>query len=393
MEKYRLKDRVERMALGKVNSFSPTISPAPKDVERREIESVGRALKYYYKRGVTEFVAQKKYMGSYCDIYLHSDIDQSYIVSRNGYLITHLNREDVIGGLADLHHKFDWSEYKVILIQSELMPWSTMGKGLIDNDFSGYLDAHRTHKDYLQSSGLYDKLDKVKSSVAYRKFEAEYDPKSVKNLKKKYPSYVIRQYKAVHDLQVHDLEDYQKNIELYQRQIDHYGNVEPLSFKPFNILKMIAKDDSEVLPNDNHTYKFVNDDAMLELSINSDAELEAAVDLANGWLNQLTGEMEEGIMIKPRVAFIPNLPPAFKVRNNDYLTMIYGVDFIPDYDRYIKRRRISRKIDCSINDWMQNWELLQIPLATIDSENYHYKNLICDRILGEMETGKLDSRL
>jgi len=197
----------------------------------------------------------------------------------------------------------------------------------------------------------------------------------------------------VHDLQVHDLEDYQKNIELYQRKIDHYGNVEPLSFKPFNILKMIARDDSEVLPNDNHTYKFINDDAMLELSINSDAELEAAVDLANGWLNQLTGEMEEGIMIKPRVAFIPNLPPAFKVRNNDYLTMIYGVDFIPDYDRYIKRRRIRRKIDCSINDWMQNWELLQIPLATIDSENYHYKNLICDRILGEMETGKLDSRL
>lgn len=393
MEKYKLRSRVEKMTANKVNAFSPTISPAPKDSDSNEIESVRGAIEYYYEKGVREFVAQKKYMGSYCDIYLCAALEESYIVSRNGYVITHVDRDAVLKGLEDLHGRFDWSVYEMMLIQSELMPWSTMGKGLIDNDFFGYIDAHTTHHDYLKESGLYAKLEKVKSSDAYEEFETEYEPKAIKSLSKKYPKYVIRQYKAVHDIKVLDLENYSENIDRYKTQIEHYGAEGELSFKPFNILKRMRKDGNEEFVNDNLSYHEINEDEMLHFDINNQEDKETRIVAINKWLSALTEDMEEGIMIKPRLAFVPGLPPAFKIRNNDYLTMIYGIGFIPEYDRYIKKRRISKKVDCSINDWMQNWELLKIPHSNINSENYHYKNLMCDRILGEIEGNQLDARL
>ena len=87
------------------------------------------------------------------------------------------------------------------------------------------------------------------------------------------------------------------------------------------------------------------------------------------------------------------IPPAFKVRNNNYLTMIYGVDFIENFKRNINKRKIDSKLKCSVYDWMLNWKLVQIPYHEIHSENYKLKNLVLDRILGETDENKLDMRL
>lgn len=64
-----------------------------------------------------------------------------------------------------------------------------------------------------------------------------------------------------------------------------------------------------------------------------------------------------------------------------------------NFKRNLGKRKIDAKLKCSINDWMTNWKLLQIPYHEIHSENYKLKNLVLDRILGESIEDKLDMRL
>ena len=50
---------------------------------------------------------------------------------------------------------------------------------------------------------------------------------------------------------------------------------------------------------------------------------------------------EEGIVIKPRKTFMQGIPPAFKTRNNDYLTLIYGMDFQDRLEEQIAKCNIK----------------------------------------------------
>lgn len=86
----RLKNRIDWFCENKINAFSPTISPAPKSPERKEIESIDKAIRYFYDNGIKEVVVEKKYMGSYCDIYLNKNLEDTYFVSRNGHKIDHI---------------------------------------------------------------------------------------------------------------------------------------------------------------------------------------------------------------------------------------------------------------------------------------------------------------
>lgn len=81
----KLKNRIDWFCANKINAFSPTISPAPKAPERKEIESIDKAIRYFYLNDVKDIIVERKYMGSYCDIYLNKNLDDTYFVSRNGY--------------------------------------------------------------------------------------------------------------------------------------------------------------------------------------------------------------------------------------------------------------------------------------------------------------------
>ncbi len=389
----KLKRRIDFFCQNKVNAFSPTISPAPKSFERNEIESIYEGVSYFLKRGINEFVFQRKYMGSYCDIYLHKELRDSYFVSRNGHKITHVDMEKAWSACSNLHSRFDWSELQLVVIQSELMPWSVLGKGLIEDEFKGYLDAHQVHYNYLKNSELYQKIDIVKASEAYQEFINFKNTHSEKELKQKYASHIIRQYSALEDFKILNMEEYEEGIKTYAKQIEFFGNSEELYFKPFNILKKIYQNGNEEIVNDNLSYSQVNDDAFLHLKIENGEDFEQKIEKVYEWYHSLINEMDEGIMIKPRTAFIKGLPPAFKVRNNQYLTMIYGVNFLADYRYNMGRRKIEKKLECSINDWMINYEILRVKYSDINAENYLLKNLVLDRILGEEIESQLDTRL
>ena len=381
------------MSENKVNAFSPTISPAPKSISSDEIESIYEGLKFYFSLGIKELVLQKKYMGSYCDIYLHKEISESYFISRNGHKISYIDQDEAISACTYIHNQFDWSDKKLIIIQSELMPWSALGEGLIDNEFNAYLATQKRHHDYLSSSNLYDKIELVKNGDTFIDYVDDQNKMTNKELRSKYPNHILRQYGSLKDIRILDLKMHQKGIQRYEDQIDHYGKKASLTFEAFNILKIIYQNGREEIPNDNLSYNVVNQINCESIKLNSEEDILLNANILQEWFEKLRQDKEEGIMIKPRRAFIKNIPPALKVRNNDYLTMIYGVHFFDEMDYNIKRRKIGRKLRCSTNDWMINWELLKIPYHSINEENYFYKNLLLDRIDGEFIENKLDFRL
>ena len=392
-DKAIIKKRIDWFCKNKINAFSPTISPAPKSAERNEIESLYEGLRWFVDRGVNELLVQKKYMGSYCDIYLHKELTDSYLVSRNGYKINHLNRTQWLAALTDLHARFSWSDTAIRIIQSELMPWSTLGKGLIANEFSAYYISHQIHANYLQQSDLYTKITQIRQKPEYKAFVADAKALSSKELKDKYPNHIIRQYQSVRDMKFLDLPNYAKNISLFKKELDIFGKEAPIYFKPFNILKEIKDDGTEVFVNDNLSFQQINDDEFLHYTFADEADFEAKYPEIRAWVDKMNTNEEEGVVIKPRKAFLPAMPPAFKVRNNDYLTLIYGVDFQDRLQEQINKRNIKGKLKCSINDWAINAKLLQTPYADIHEENYEFKNLVLDRILGEEIENQLDSRL
>lgn len=392
-DKAIIKKRIDWFCKNKINAFSPTISPAPKSAERNEIESLYEGLRWFVDRGVNELLVQKKYMGSYCDIYLHKELTDSYLVSRNGYKINHLNRTQWLAALTDLHARFNWSDTAIRIIQSELMPWSALGKGLIANEFSAYYISHQIHADYLQQSDLYTKINQIRQKPEYKAFVADAKALSSKELKDKYPNHIIRQYQSVRDMKLLDLPNYAKNISLFKKELDIFGKEAPIYFKPFNILKEIKDDGTEVFVNDNLSFQQINDDEFLHYTFADEADFEARYPEIRAWVDKMNANEEEGVVIKPRKAFLPAMPPAFKVRNNDYLTLIYGVDFQDRLQEQINKRNIKGKLKCSINDWAINAKLLQTPYADIHEENYEFKNLVLDRILGEEIENQLDSRL
>ena len=389
----KLKNRIDWFCENKVNAFSPTISPAPKSPERNEIESIDKAVRYFFDNGVREIVVERKYMGSYCDIYLRKSLDDTYFVSRNGHKMDHIDIEAAKNACKELHARFDWTNLHLAIIQSELMPWSVLGQGLIENEFGGYLNVHQNHYEHLAGSDLYGKVAEVKDSEAYKTFIEDKGTLSLKDLKTKYPHHIIRQYESLSELKLPELNVYKQSIDIYEAQINHFGRQENIYLKPFNILKKVFDDGTEEFINDNLSYKDINDDEFLHLPINNEEELNDTIEKIYSWFAALEQDNEEGIVIKPRQAFIKGMPPAFKVRNNQYLTMIYGVNFHDRYGYYLYKRNIGKKLECSINDWALNRVLLSVPYNEINKENYFFKNLVLDRILGENAEAGLDVRL
>ena len=393
MDLKRLKNRIDWFCANRINAFSPTISPAPKSSQRNEIESIYEGVRYLFEQGVTEIVVQRKYMGSYCDIYLQKNLDDTYFVSRNGYLVTHIDLEQAKQACRDIYNRFDWTNLQTVIIQSEMMPWSALGKSLIDNEFIGYLNVHQNHCNHLSQSDLYAKIDAAKQSPPYSQYMDFKAAHTMKEVKEHFPAHIVRQYESLSAFKLLNMADYRKNIDIYALQIEHFGQTGDIYFKPFNILKKVFDDGSELLVNDNLSCRELNDDECLNLPIGNEEEMNRSIEMIYEWFSQLEAEKEEGIVIKPRQAFVKNLPPGFKVRNNNYLVMIYGIDFQANFDQNFQRRKITRKLECSINDWMLNWEMLKIRYVDIDKENVFLKNLVFARIMGEQVEATLDTRL
>ncbi|MCC9066225.1 hypothetical protein [Flavobacterium piscisymbiosum] len=391
---YKVRNRIDWFCTNKINDFSPTISPALKSTSKNEIESIEEAVNYYLGKGVNEFVVQKKYMGSYCTIYLKRNLEETYFVSRNGFKMDHIDVEKAIESLKELHAKMviAFPDFETILIASELLPWKVLGAGLIEKEFTGYYDALKTHNEYLKSSGLLEKLESVKKSEAFTTYLSDKKALSRKEFGSKHKSHIVRQYEALGSVKIPDLAKQEESLHVFKNQIETFGNEGEIHFKPFTILKIVTASGDETLPNSNLTYELVNDDAFLHVEFTVSGKEEKLKEIYS-FFEKLTNDNEEGIMIKPVQNYIKNLPPCFKVRNNNYLTMIYGVNFHQDFDHYLEKRNVKKKMEQSINGWEINQKMLQIPYKDLDDENYLMRLLLLKRINNEEIEKTLDPRL
>ncbi|HEU4495500.1 MAG TPA: hypothetical protein VFR70_00455, partial [Flavobacterium sp.] len=222
---YKVRNRIDWFCKNKINDFSPTISPAPKSKARNEIESIEEAVNYYLAKGITEFVVQKKYMGSYCTIYLKRNLKNTYFVSRNGFRMEHIDLEKAIDSLKGLHAKMlaNFPDFDTLLVASELLPWKILGSGLIEKEFTGYHDALQVHNNYLKFSGLLEKLASVKNGESFTAYMSDKKQLSRKEFGSRYKSHVIRQYEALAAVKIPDLDKQEESLDVFKKQIDIFG--------------------------------------------------------------------------------------------------------------------------------------------------------------------------
>lgn len=373
--------------------FAPTISPAPKNVERNEIESLYNAIKYYKDIGQSIIVIQPKYMGSYSDILLKKNINESRIYTRKGHYIDWLDSEVLINALMPLHEKFDWQKLNYVLIQAELMPWSALGEGLIEKEFDSYVYCLENHVNYLKDNNIFDFVSALKNDSNYKQYIADKDILSKKEINKKYPSHIKRQYEAWNSFNFYDLNKYSKGINTYKEQLAIFSKKSDLHFKPFNVLKYgYANEVEEINQSNLEGFCKVSDDNCFIIDFEKMSFVEA-ISHAYKFYHKLINDGAEGVMVKADQVFIEGCPPAFKVRNNKYLTMIYGVNFEHDFDYYLSRRKVGKKMKESVNQWTIAQKILEIPISEIDAANEYYQKLIELRVEAEFREVYLDSRL
>lgn len=401
---HREENRIRHAINDRVMHFSPTISPAPKREDRKEIESIWGAVDYYREHNETCLIMQPKYMGSYCDIYLHRNIEQTRFFSRKGYTIpSFVKHEDLIKAVRPLWESFfvgaDGVFLDMVIVQAELMPWSALGKGLIEREFRGYEECHQTHCDYLRETELGKEASKMFDSPEFQKFVTDRSQLSRSELKKAYPDHIVKQYEALLALRLPNVAEYQNAIDVYREQVDIYGADGELHFKPFNWLKKIYLGDyrgGEEVNEDNILgFIEVTDDPYALINLEgTDKDIQVDVENAYAVFDEWTKNQKmEGVVIKPRTVWRDDMAPMFKVRNPRYLQMIYGVQFLPEFDYYLGRRGIRKKMRCSINEWNIAQALLRIPMSEISPDNEEYVRLVTARILEEDFEATLDSRL
>lgn len=375
VQKRRTDKRVNYMMKDNISHWSCTISPAPKNIERKEIESLYSGMEYYKEKGVTDLILQPKFMGSYCAVYLYQDINDTKFFSRMGYLISHIYREKLISSVKDLHFKIIKSDVSHAIVECELMPWSALGKGLIETEYLNYYNLHLDHYNYLENSSIRKKLIQVAWSDPFLKWQQYGTDKQ----------HIQRQYESVKELLsgvLPESSQYKESINLFAQQIQKYGQIQDdFWLEPFNLVYQVV-DGEKVLNTDNKYFAEINKNKVCVLDLN---DWEKSVQKAYEYKDVLSDI--EGIMIKPLQSRILGIPHALKVRTNDYLQMIYGINFNRDYDYYLNKRHVGSKMKASVNDYY-----LHCALNTEDDMDKK-RGLLYKCLDAEIFSDTLDTRL
>jgi len=271
--------------------LGPQIAPAASD--EFDLESLTEAVNYYAEHNVTDLVFQVKKMGSRAYALWFADLETAYrfgyterlvINSRSGYRF--FDDETLVMELWTELSTIINGNASVVMLDCEVTPWRYKAEGLIQKEFDIPLNAEHQHR-------LFD-------------FNIETDDLA-----------------SVVD------------VELALNELSHHAGSEPLRIWIFDVLVF----DSPVYDKAITTYLPFFDFTTKHFSIIPTKRNYA--DLIPFLRNA------EGVVIKPRVR-LGDILPAIKVRNPNFLRLIYGAH----YDKYLsllsdrplsKKRRISHQ--------------------------------------------------
>ncbi|WP_339207133.1 metallophosphoesterase [Paenibacillus sp. FSL K6-3182] len=388
--------RLQYCSRNKINFISGTMSPADKDEAAGELESLRKGLNYFVERGVKEVVLQPKYMGSRCNVYLHADIEQCFAVSRNGYKI---NKVDLTAVYERLLQRFGSymkeNDISMLLLDGELLPWEALGEGLIEKQFKPIEKGLETELAFLKANGFEEAFGKLAHDFKESGFEKDQFHLSKGAINEKYGLAVYQNFKHVHSIleKNRPIDEHIKAYETYKRQLELYAEAGELEYKPFSLLKIVYVDGSEQLPawKTSEMYQFLTDDTFITLVL-SDAE---SYELAEKYFYTLTVDNHmEGVVIKPEMSQ-PYTVPYMKVRNKEYMSIIYGYDyrFPHKYNKLIKQKNITQKLRTSFNEYRLGQHMLAIPFAEIAPENNGYQAAVANLLFEVAKEKEIDPRL
>ncbi|MFC3746395.1 metallophosphoesterase [Paenibacillus sp. GCM10012306] len=380
----------------KVNFISGTMSPSDKDEETQELESLKQGLAHFQKRGVQQVVLQPKYMGSRCNIYLHKDREQCFAISRNGYRIKGVDLSEIYAGLYDKFRSY-MEEHKIamLILDGELLPWKALGEGLIERQFKPIETALGTELAFLQENSFEAAYHGLVAAYEASGFEQDQHRTAKSALSEKYGASMYQTYKYIHDIKASyvPLTDHQNAYDVYKRQLELYAGDEVMEYKPFAILKIVYEDGREQQPDwkTSEMYSFLSDDEAIVLDLAEQDSLEKA----EQYFSKLTFELGmEGIVIKPET-WDGSTVPYMKVRNPEYLSIIYGYDykFPHKYRKLLKQKNIARKLRTSYNEYKLGRDLLAIPFDEISPEHEGYKEIAANLLFEVAKEREIDPRL
>ena len=354
--------RLRYLKKNDIRFISGTMPPAW--ATKDNIEDIDTVFDYYRKNGIDEVIIEPKYMGSRINVYMNCEnIEESKFITRNGY-IARINDESkkvlidqLVGWREKLYSKFG-ENIKTVVIDGELLPWSLLGENLITNTFNIYRDLIEYELSELESAD-FDKNIQEKFQ-----FIANFAPLNKKDIIDQFGHHNFRLYKLLSEYNHIDINTKKDSLNIFESQLNLYTNDKiKTEIKPFMVLKVNDKLFYELSNLNTHHehFKLLNDDDIMLVNVNNKEDINSA----KKFFNELTYEKGfEGVVVKPndlKYSTFNNIVPYFKVRNENYLTIIYGYLYKEFYDKFVKskNRTLGRKIQASIQEWNSGIKMLK----------------------------------
>jgi hypothetical protein len=346
----------------------------PADKTESTLEDIKTVLSYFASTGQTQVLIQPKLMGSRTQVEVSSDGYK--VFTRNGFKLKQTPELDAaIQVLEDSvsDELMTWinslGTYTSVLLDCELMPWSYLGKGLIEDTFESYYHSHKLHIEAMTKHGFYNDLEAYKASNDYIN--------KVVSPNKQVGSF--SHWKNTSNLD---------SLNKFGFELNKYGGIEAPYFVPFNILKIESEDN--VLYSNSEFNRF-NNYELLSL-------LQTPLHVVN--VNDLTEAIRvqnlyshlEGVVVKPYYN-AEGQAPYIKVRNVDYLRLVYGHDYTSILHKFIDKKSIKGKLKVSINEWQLGNTLLDMHSSKFNDSNKEYINTLI-RLMFELKKEQgLDPKL
>ena len=397
-DKYRL----NKLLHGKVNFLAGTMPPAAK--YNGDLESLEWVLKYYHEQGVFDLILQTKWMGSRCQVYLVENPEDCYVVTKRGFMRRFSELEyqysQLWQRLTDhwlIKNSYTSAKPRMFILDAELLPWGFLAEGLINKDFLGISEMMRAETVVLQDSGFLDQAARLEERYAgYNKNEV--NKKAIVDELGHHVWQNLTGYWKL-DEELIPLPTQLENLDRYDAQVRRYANYNTIpTLVPFFVLKVVYADGSEIqgynLYDNEVGYLAAYDYYQLGYQyLDTRADFEYSLTKAKQFFDRQTTAWQEGIVVKPR-KILPDVIPYFKVRNSEYLRMVYGpnYDHPKQFNRLWERKQIKTKMRKCLAAWKLGWEMLKIPYAELKNSP-EFKDLVLNHILLDYRYTNLDPRL
>lgn len=307
----------------------------------------------YYSRYTDKVILEVKHMGSRASVYLFSDPQDCYCVSRNGWKI---NQEFSFyqKWIDKFKNEFD-AGLKLRILDAELMPWSVLGRDLIDKSFYQYYTLANNEQEMLGQLGFDNAIENLHDG--YKHIDHELPKKEFISKYGHQANVYLSRLGILNCIRSSELE--LSDLEKFKRQIDLYGGNDEPYILPFDILKDVYDDREELRVWDSNIEKYQTLSDCEHLVISP-----TEVDKAQEFFDKVCAEDEEGVVIKPEY-YCPNFSfaPYLKVRNPEYLRIVYGHDYLEKkkYEKLVRRKNTRNKLKKSIRDFRLGVEMLSFP--------------------------------